>query len=231
VIKNFQSHIISEKGLNLHCIFNLSDLSKGFTQKLEKYCDGITQYRQLLLLGHAGKKMWQCIRRSELKSADHVDNYTIQSIQQFFAQLYPDCQFKIIYPLHQDIGLQKLGTLAGWHHPTPFRVGIHQDWGTWFAYRAVLLLDSDFAQTFITQSKSPCASCEDKVCIKNCPAAALASEELNLSKCIAYRQKKSSLCRTTCLSRVSCPIAPQHRYSEEQIHYHYSVSLKMIERM
>ena len=78
-------------------------------------------------------------------------------------------------------------------------------------------------------SPLPCDTCEDKPCIAVCPAKALNQGDLNLPACLDYRLESHSRCKSQCLSRIICPIAKEHRYSQEQINYHYAISMKMIE--
>jgi len=227
----FQNQVLSEKGFNLTAIFNLSEMDNETINSLQQHCEELKKYQQLILIAHAGKQFWTSLQESQLESANPVDDFTIKSIEQFFLDAYPDKNHEIIYPTNQGVGLQYLGSMAGWHHPSPFKVGINHDWGSWFAYRAVILVDSNFALTTRNLGISPCQTCLDKLCIKACPADALEGGEFAFNKCISYRKKSSSLCQYKCLARISCPVGSQHRYSEEQIHYHYSVSLKMIKRM
>ena len=141
----------------------------------------------------------------------------------------PDRQYSIIYPGKRIIGLQGLGELAGWHYPSPFMLGINMEWGSWFAYRAVLLSDTDFEPTRKMSSSSPCVDCGDKSCIDSCPANALDDQSFSLEDCLQYRLRPKSQCRDKCMSRLSCPVASELQYSYKQLRYHYGVSLKAIE--
>jgi len=226
-----QANELIEKGLNLIAVFNLCDLDRDSLSHLEKNCSQLSHYRQLILVAHGGKKMWETLQKSNIKSDNPVDDFSIQTLEQFFLKNYPECKYEFLYPNNQSIGLQNLWTLAGWHHSSPFKVGINQEWGSWFAYRAVLLTDSNFELTETNEKPSPCQKCQEKNCINNCPANALDAGEFRFKLCIAYRKKENSLCRDNCLARYSCPVAQEHRYGDDQIHYHYSVSMKMIEEL
>ena len=65
-------------------------------------------------------------------------------------------------------------------------------------------------------------------CISNCPAGALDEANFSLPKCLAYRKLPDAKCHFTCLARVSCPVGSEHRYSAEQLHHTYSISLRYI---
>lgn len=226
----FHPEIFNLAGLNMQAIFNLDQLPLEIQAKLDELDKGTKKYRQLILLGHGGSAMWTSLKASALQSENPVDDFTVRTIEDYFSRLFLGCDYELIYPGIRLIGLQALGKLAGWHHPSPLKVGINVVWGTWFAYRAVLLADTNFEPTSPLQGVSPCESCQHKVCIDHCPAFALADGLLDFQKCADYRKQPASKCKTTCLARVSCPVASEHRYSDEQIRYHYGLSMKTIEQ-
>jgi len=136
------------------------------------------------------------------------------------------------YPGEAPIGLQQLGALAGWHHPSPMGIGINHRWGPWFAYRVVLTTGAELAE--IRQDcggGSPCTDCATAPCIKGCPAGATHPEKgLHLERCAQYRLREHSSCAHKCLARQSCPVGRNARYSDEQINYHYRLSLQTLQR-
>ena len=221
----FHAEFFNGLGLNLHAIFNLAQLPPEMMAKLDIPPHA---YRQLIVLGHGGKAMWESLKVSGIQSDNPVDTFSIQAIQRYFAQYLPDAGYDVIYPGICPVGLQALGRLAGWHHASPLMLGINATWGTWYACRVVVLADTDFATTVPLQGTPPCASCQHKPCVDHCPAAALAEGVLDFQKCIDYRKQSASKCKSTCLARVSCPVAGEHRYSAAQIEYHYSISMKII---
>jgi hypothetical protein len=108
------------------------------------------------------------------------------------------------------------------------RIGINARWGSWFAYRVIILSNTRLETTDPDCSASPCDNCINKACISACPAGALDEGDLKLTKCISYRKKPGSPCALTCLARVSCPVGGEHRYCEQQLGFHYSHSLLSI---
>jgi epoxyqueuosine reductase QueG len=106
---------------------------------------------------------------------------------------------------------------------------VNQVWGSWFAYRVVVLADTEFEPTSPLTAASPCHSCTEKPCLSACPAEALEHGDFSLKLCIDYRLREHSQCKAQCLARLACPIAPEHRYSMEQINYHYGRSMQTIE--
>jgi len=217
-------------GLNVQAIFAIADLPKCLLSSLEKSLPEVKQYKQLILLGHLGTELWKAMKPVIGKGEDPVDCYTIDKVNEFFKKKRIT-DFNVVYPSSIPINLQELGKIAGWHYPTPFKVGANKHWGSWFAYRAVVITNTEYATTEKMVSESPCETCQNKECISACPAKALDTSELVLESCVAYRRQRDSLCKNTCLSRVKCPVGNEYRYTEDQINYHYSVSMKTIEKL
>lgn len=223
----FNDHYFDEKGLNIHAIFNISDLPDSLLNGLDVSTDDFTQ---LIVIGHLGAKLWSCVKQSQFDLEDNpIDSFSKQAVRDFFNSYCLNNKYEILYPGDEVIGLQQLGVLAGWHHTSPFRVGINEKWGSWFAYRAVVLCNTYFPTTSIVESTSPCINCKDQLCITSCPASALDTGELNFNCCIDYRKQEKSDCKDVCLARVNCPIGSKYRYTDEQINYHYGISMKTID--
>jgi len=221
-------------GLNRQAVFDLADLPDGIVSSIT---DDTAGYRQLILIGHGGKALWEAVTKSGIGGADPIDEFTLRTVRQWMAEFQPDHRYAILYPGPQPVALQGLGALAGWHHASPFMVGIDAEWGTWYAYRAVVLADTHFApsQTVDHAPKevpsggvSPCAACQAKPCIAACPASAMAGGAFSLQKCVAWRKQADSPCAFACLARVACPVGSDHRYCTEQLAHTYSISLRTI---
>ncbi len=217
---------LNAQGLNLQAVFNIGDLPQNIKDTLQAY----PHYRQLILIGHAGPLLWQKINKEGMADEHPIDSFSQKHVSAWLATRHPQARYHYLYPGPTSIGLQSLGALAGWHHPSPFMVGINQTWGSWFAYRALVLADTDLPITLTTQSASPCTSCASRICVKSCPANAM-QEGFNLNACLSYRRQTNSLCKDRCIARNSCPVGEEHRYSEAQISYHYGRSMTMIAKI
>lgn len=228
--QTFDTSLLDSAGLNRHAVFNVRDLPAEIAESARSSATSVDSYRQLILIGHAGRKLWESLRATGIKSENPVDEFSSQAVKRWFAERYPENCHEIIYPGTRAIGLQRLGQLAGWHHATPFMVGIDREWGTWYAYRAVAVADTAFEPSKPTESESSCKACSHRICITRCPGFAIEGGEFDLGKCVAYRKQEESSCKATCLARVSCPVGSAHRYCDEQIRHTYSISMKAIER-
>lgn len=220
--------LLNQHGLNLQFVFNISELPSQLSEPLSNHIGTLHPYRQLILIGHGGKALWRALTESDSNTEDPIDHFTIDVISRWLSTYHSGTQSVVIYPTSQDVDLISLGKLAGWHHETPFKSGINQQWGPWFAYRAVILTDSQFETTPPSTAPSPCATCQEKLCISRCPVGACSEQGLDISKCISYRKTQHSSCAKTCLARISCPVQTQHQYTETQMDFHYTESMKII---
>ena len=217
---------LANSGLNLQAVFNLCDLPASLLAQLPD--NASREFTQLLLFAHGGRRLWEVLNHSEKQTNDPIDEFAIHILEFHLFPLYPQHHFEVVFPGEHIIDLQKLGELAGWHHASPFMVGINKTWGTWFAYRAVVLANTQLPVTVPVAETSPCSVCFTKDCKMACAGKAVKPDCFEISSCLEYRKQENSLCKDKCLSRLACPVASEHRYTMEQINYHYKVSLKTI---
>lgn len=226
---------LAEKGLNLQAVFNIDKLPSEILSRLTELVDDLGDYQRLILFAHGGKLLWEKLNELPQSADDPIDAYSESQIRQYFSKAHPAASIRFLYPGNDPVQLQALGELAGWHFKSPFMVGINDIWGSWYAYRAVVLTDIDVPCLSSPPGeqvyRSPCGKCEDKPCFEACPPKAVSESGLDMSLCISYRKSEYSECKVTCLARVACPIATEHRYSDEQIQYHYQQSLDTIVKL
>jgi epoxyqueuosine reductase len=240
----FKPTALVAKGLNLSCVFDLAALPELMTQSLSRLSanyknnNNDKNYNQLILIGHGGQSLWQNINLTQSKSQHPIDDFSHQQCKKYFQQNSNVKKYQILFPQTDNnqaaINLQALGELAGWHNDSPFKVGINHQWGTWFAYRAVILTESNFKTTnlnerqTLNQRQSPCSTCSTKICISSCPAGALNNNVYDFESCVDYRQTPKSKCADRCVARMACPVAFDHQYKLEQTQYHYGRSLETL---
>lgn len=211
-------------GLNRQHVFDLAALPAEVCATL----GDTAGCSQLLLIGHGGRRLWECVQQSGIGGEHPIDDFTVATLQAWLAENLPGQAYRIVYPGEQPVGLQALGKLAGWHHASPFMVGVDAEWGSWYAYRAVVLADSRFLPNFPVDRSSPCLNCTDQPCIAACPAGALAGVEFDLRACSRHRLQPESGCAHGCVARRACPVGRQHQYDDAQIEHSYSRSLAML---
>ncbi len=220
----FPDSFLNEAGLNRQHVFDLDSLPAAVLAALDVQAGE----RQLILIGHGGRRLWERIQASGMAGSDPIDDYSVRTIRQWFARELPDHRFRILFPGARPIGLQTLGTLAGWHQPSPLMIGVDTEWGSWYAYRAVVVADTDFAPSPRRVVHGPCSSCHPTPCIHACPARALDGGRFDLAACSHYRLIPESPCAMGCLARQACPAGSAHRYDEAQIRHSYGRSLAVI---
>lgn len=216
-------------GLNLQAVFDLAQLADDIVARLRRIAGDLAPYRQLILIGNAGPTLWRAVEAAGLRTDDPIDEFSARAVTDWFTRHHGDAARMQLYPGAAAVDLQALGALAGWHHPSPFKVGINDRFGTWFAYRVAMLADSRIPPTRPWASASPCTGCTTRPCVGACPAGALSPGTFSLDACIEYRRTDGSRCSATCIARLQCPVGQAHRYDEAQIRHGYTNSLRMIE--
>lgn len=219
----FPVAFFAEAGLNRQHVFNIADLPASILVDLPP----LPAERQLILLGHAGRQLWNGVQAAGIPGDHPIDEYCRQTIARFFAEQLPGHAYRLPYPGDTPIGLQALGRLAGWHHASPFMIGVDKHWGSWFAYRAVILCATDFAPSTVIDHGSPCIDCREPPCIAACPAGAC-GPGFALEACADERLRPASACAHGCLARNACPVGSEHRYAEGQIRHSFALSLQML---
>jgi ferredoxin len=119
------------------------------------------------------------------------------------------------------IPFQRLGRAAGLGDPGPLGLQIHPDFGPWWAYRAMIVLDRAGPATLAPGDG--CAGCPAP-CVAACPAGAVTRAGFDVRSCHA-RRLSAEPCRLSCAARIACVRGPEHRYSERQLAFHMAASL------
>lgn len=235
----FSSPVLEGAGLNCHAVFDLQALPLELKDAIFEACPEAQHYRQLWMFANGGPQFWQAFcadrdgsRTLQSQNQQHpLDHFARKTVTAFLGEKKVGDDVQFLYPGPYVLNLQSLGRLLGWHHDTPLKIGLHPLYGLWFAYRTVVLVNAEETVTpwlAPASAESPCQTCMSKACITRCPATAVFEEQFYLDRCIDYRTQESSSCMQRCVSREACPVAPEYRYSDEQIHFHYGQSLSMM---
>ena len=216
----------AERGLTLQAVMAVSALPADVLCSLTPEQQ---RYRQLVLFGHVGGAVWS----QALAEAPDSDHPIDTAVQRWVARGMRAHELRVawecVYPGDTALSLIRLGEWAGWHHPSPFWQGVDAEWGSWFAYRAVLLANTDWPLTPRRERRSPCWDCVGQPCVAACPALALGVDQaLGLNRCSDHRLQTASSCEERCLARLACPVGTEHRYSADQLQHHYRYSLAAI---
>lgn len=220
---------LAEQGLNLFATLPCEEFPNEIRQALLTEDIPLQVYRSLVLIGHGGRRLWQALTAFGMQTSDPVDHFSLVMARRFIDEFLDSPPVLMLYPAGYTIPLQQLGALAGWHHLSPLGLGINETYGVWFAYRAAFLTTLALPAIQNPKTTSPCDTCRDKPCIIACPAQAVQGVgQFRVSACVDFRLQTQSVCQDRCLSRLACPVAPEHRYEPAQLHYHYTHSLASI---
>ena len=219
---------LNAQGINLHAVFSLVELPPDVLGPLEMAGLDLGRHTQLILLGHQGRAFWDALQCRGMHGSDPVETFVTECVARWMTESLGAQAWQQVFPGPHRVGLQRLGEWAGWHRPSPFWVGVDAEWGSWFAYRAVVLADTSLPLTPRSGRPSPCTDCRDRPCVGACPAGALADGSgghWKLQACLDERLRPGSACQDRCLARIACPVGQDHRYSDAQMRYHYLQSL------
>lgn len=155
--------------------------------------------KQLLLLATGGKHFWNTLSHP-LSGENPIDDYTTSEVLLFGKnKLQLDLTSSILFPHgKENYPLQQLGRDLNLCAPSPLFIDIHPEFGLWFAFRALVSLPLEtLPEISLNSFISPCDQCAEKWCLK---------------KEGTFTEK-----------RLSCPVATDHQYTSEQLHYHEMV--------
>lgn len=216
-----------QKGLELQFVTNCQNLEQSLLNKIFAACYAeinINKFNQVLLIGNVGRTLWRELGASHFANDNPIDDYAKECVIEVLDSHLQVRDYHIVYPGPGYPPLQELGALAGWQSDSLLKIGIHPEYGTWFAYRALVLMDSDMPISDFDVPVSSCLSCKTKDCIAACPSGAVTTKAYDLGRCLDFRLQKDSICANQCLSRIMCPVGESYKYTMEQIHYHYQNS-------
>jgi hypothetical protein len=119
------------------------------------------------------------------------------------------------------IPFQRLGRAAGLGAPSPLGLQTHPVFGPWWAYRALIVVDTQLPEA--APLGDGCAGCSAP-CVDACPASAVARDGFRIAACHA-RRLSAQPCRLSCAARIACIRGPEHRYRDEQLAFHMAASM------
>lgn len=216
-------------GLNLHAVLDRAALPADVQAGFGLAPEVLARYPRVVLIGHGGRVFWEALTTRGLHGSDPVDTFVSEQMCNWLERQPGSPAWKLVFPGTAPVGLQALGAVAGWHHPSPFWVGVQAGWGSWFAYRAVALVAEPWPLTPPWRAASPCLTCAAQPCVSACPPQALSGgwgpPGAGLPMCVDHRLGAGSSCADRCLARQACPVGTEHRYTDGQQAYHYLQSL------
>lgn len=139
---------------------------------------------------------------ARLQAADPLDDFTRDVIDAAVADLGVRADIRYVFePPPRRLPFQRLAAMAGLAHLSQTYLCVHPTYGPWIGLRAAVVLDAPGPERRTTQ-QAPC----------DCNAGCRAAFE---------RALDGDDWRAWVDVRDACPIGREHRYSDEQIEYHY----------
>lgn len=175
-----------------------------------------------LVIGNT-RALWPCFVEAvrtdgELAAArDPLDRYTERVIHEVVSRLEPAHEVRFSHePSPRRVAMQRLAHVAGLAYLSPSFLSVHPIFGPWIALRAVVVLAMPGPDMPAPTWIPPCA------CASHC-------RDRFQDACARFSRSRESESaaiaedwRAWVAVRDACPVGRAHRYSEEQIEYHYT---------
>ncbi len=233
VSDHFGWDFLAEHGLNLSAVLATAHFSDELKRHFEESGIDLGDYSRLVLLGNGGGRLWEAMEEQGWRSADPVDDYSIEIAERWVDMVLCGRRKLRLYPQTDClIPLQQLGMLANWGHRSPLGSHVSAKYGPWFAYRVAFLTDADFLPFKREEAqRSACDLCVEKPCISACPVGAVQGiGRLQLKRCLSHRLTAGASCEDRCMARLACPVGENYRYPLAQIQHHYTFGKALLKR-
>lgn len=166
--------------------------------------------------------------RERFPGPDPLDRWTRAKVAELLAPLRAaGVRAEARHPFWNEpdpLPFQRIGAAAGLTLAVPLGLTLHPAYGSWIAYRALVLLDRPLADA----PRAPfdaCAGCPAP-CIPACPAGAVAASGWNASSCMGHR-RATGACSDGCASRLACPVGAAEEPGLVARRFHQAASLHL----
>ncbi len=176
---------------------------------------------RVLVVVNRGGAFW---RHVNTRAREPIDTFSRALVERVLDRYAGRWRHLVVYPGDCPVSLQTVGAAAGLGVPSWLGLSIHPEWGSWFAFRALVLTSCPLPAGSVAPADDVCAGCSERPCVKACPVAAPGTP-FGLSRCADFRLAASSPCRDRCAARYGCPVGASWRYPESLVGYLYRHSL------
>ena len=80
---NFDPKSLNDKGLNLQAIFDIDDLPADMLIALNKSVSNLSDYNQLIVIGHGGATLWNSIPTHYFEGENPIDDFSFDMVKLF----------------------------------------------------------------------------------------------------------------------------------------------------
>ena len=155
--------------------------------------------------------------------ADPLDTWVMHQLEPAFARAAGGRAWQARFshePPPRRVAMQKLALASGLAWLAPSALSVHPEIGPWLALRGVFVVDAPGPQR-PAAAPPPCPGCS---------TGCLPAFERALSQGDIRQTGLGAGWRSWLAVRDACPLGRQHRYSEEQLRYHYTKERRILER-
>jgi epoxyqueuosine reductase len=218
-------------GLNIYSVTRLTKLPESVQEAILSSAKfSADTDPRVILVGHHGANLWQFVSPSQPSKTNPIDDYSRSLAEQALQKYLSEFENRLLFPDGIDLPLQQLGMACGWGEPSWLGINIYNQFGTWYAFRAVIVTTAPLPTERLPNADSPCVECP-RPCKTVCPVSAPSTPgQFDLNACIGFRLQQDSPCANQCLARNACPIATQNRYPRDMTNYFYARSLITLQR-
>lgn len=158
-----------------------------------------------------------------LADADPLDRYTVRCLRAACAGLRGVREIRFAHErAPRRVAMQRLAHVAGLAYLSPSWLSVHPVYGPWIGLRAVAVFDAAGPPGPASTLADPCPQCGT-----DCgPLLERARTTLGAPG----RTAISANWRLWLAVRDACPVGRAHRYSDDQIEYHYTWDRAVLER-
>jgi len=155
--------------------------------------------RRLGLLVGNTRALWPRFLAARRDEPDPLDRY----IERVFERVFGGERAWLAHVTYDGawLPIQRLANAVGFAYLAPTHLSIHPTYGPWFALRGVVALAGDPVER--APITPPCR------CARACTSA--------LERAMSSKDPASWIA-----VRDACPIGREHRYTDDQVHYHYT---------
>jgi len=150
------------------------------------------------------------------RDGNPLDRYVETAFGEGLGALAPPHEIVFAHePPPRRLPLQRLAVHTGFTPLSPGRLLAHPAYGPWFALRAVVIVDVEGPPGPAPEVGAPCAGCE-------APCRAAFEHACEVADARTDPALLRERWRPWLAVRDACPVGREHRYSEEQIRFHYA---------
>jgi len=184
-----------------------------------------------VLIGNT-RALWPCFRdavRADPRAIeqDHpLDRYVGAAILDALEPIALRWEARLAHePPPRRVAMQRLAHVSGLAHLSPSHLNVHVVYGPWIALRAAVVIDTEGPAGAPPSPPNPCPDCE-RDCMPKFRQAAGVGRVAPSGHAAIQQHWQAWLA-----ARDACPIGRAHRYTDEQIRYHYAKDRDVLKRL